>query len=476
MSIAEEKIDELITETGESYRDRVSVIDKKGHRVWLYPKKPLWGKFHKYRSIVGYFLIVFFFTLPFIKVNGEPYFLIDLINRKFIFFATLWYPHDFYIFAIGILSFAVFIVLFTAVFGRIFCGWACPQTIFMELVYRKIEYFIEGDSNKQKALKKAPFSAEKFFKKFTKHSLFLILGFVINFFVFTYFNGVERLIEIIFLRPEEHLGGFFAYIGFSLAFYGNYAWFREQACTFVCPYGRLQSVLLDKNTIIVAYNYKRGEPRGKLKEGKIKDGKGDCIDCGACVRVCPTGIDIRNGLQLECVNCTNCIDSCDAIMDKIGRPRGLITYTSLNNIEKEEKFKFTPRLTFYSVVLTILLIVFTYMIFSRTEVEANILRAKGSTFFQDSLGYVTNIYTFKLINKTFKQYHLNFETINHKGTIRLVGLDTLRLKPEAILEGTFLLSIHKSELNQMKNDVKIGLFSNGRLIDAIKTNFSAPMN
>jgi cytochrome c oxidase accessory protein FixG len=468
--------DKLITETGDSYKDRVAVIDKKGKRVWVYPTKPTMGKYQKWRLIVGWVILALFFIIPFIQINGQPYFLIDIVNRKFIFFGTIWFPHDFYIFAIGLLSFALFVVLFTAILGRIFCGWACPQTIFMELVFRKIEYFIEGNANKQKALDKATASAEKIFKKIAKHGVFIIVSLTVNFFVFAYFTGIDKMAEMVFLRPGDHYGPILGFMLISLAYYINYSWFREQACTFICPYGRLQSVLLDENSLIVAYDNTRGEPRGKLENGQIKEGNGDCINCGACVRVCPTGIDIRNGLQLECVNCTNCIDSCDEIMDKINRPRGLVKYTSINSLEKKEKFKFTPRLAFYVVVLTGLLSVFAIMIATRSDVEANILRARGSTYIVNENGNVTNIFTYKLLNKTFFDYNLEMRTMDHTGEFKHIGKDSLILKPEEVLEGTFLLEIPASELTGMRNDIEIGLFSNGRLIDVVETSFSAPIN
>jgi len=467
--------DKLITETGESYKDRVAVIDKKGKRVWVYPSKPTMGRFQKGRLVVGWLIIAMFFIVPFIHVNGHPYFLIDIVNRMFIFFGTIWFPHDFYIFAIGLLSFALFIVLFTAILGRIFCGWACPQTVFMELVYRKFEYLIEGNASKQKALDKTNNYAEKIFKKILKHGIFIIIALIANFFVFSYFTGIDKMTEMVFARPGDHFGPILGYLLISFAFYVNFSWFREQACTYICPYGRLQSVLLDENSLIVAYDNTRGEPRGKLDSGQIKDGNGDCISCGACVRVCPTGIDIRNGLQLECVNCTNCIDSCDEIMDKINKPRGLVKYTSINSLEKDEKFKFTPRLFFYVVVLTGLLALFAVMIGIRSDVEANILRARGSTFILNENGTVTNIFTYKLLNKTFFDYNLEMKTLDHSGNFKHIGKEALILEPEQVLEGTFLLEIPASELKGSKNEIEIGLYSNGKLIDVVKTNFSAPI-
>ena len=461
----------LITETGSSFRDSVSNIDKKGRRIWIFPTKPS-GRFHNARLVVGYFLLAIFFIFPFIKKNGQPYFLFDIFSRKFILFGTIWWPQDFFIFAIGLLALAIFIVLFTALFGRIWCGWACPQTVFMELVFRKIEYFIEGDAAKQKALQKQELNLNKFFKKFTKHTFFLVLSFVINATLLSYIFGQDVVFTIITTNPGASTGGLISLVVLTFAFYINYSWFREQACTYVCPYGRLQSVLVDKNSISVAYDYKRGEERGKLKQGEIQEGNGSCIDCGNCVRVCPTGIDIRNGIQLECVGCTNCIDACDSIMDSIKQPRGLIRYTSLTNIEEGIKFRFSPRIIFYVTILTLLLTVFGVLLFNRHDVEATILRARGSTYILRENGNVVNIFTMKVMNKTFLEKNLTLKTENHNGKFIFAGTDKLVLKPNGILEGTFLLEIPQAELKQTKNRVVIGIYFGDKQIDKVTTTFS----
>lgn len=463
----------LITETGESYRDRVAHIDKKGRRVWIFPNKPA-GRFHKARLAVGYFLFALYVALPFIKVNGEPFFLIDLLNRKFIIFGAIWWTHDFYILAITLLAFAVFIVLFTAIFGRVFCGWACPQIIAMELIVRKFEYLIEGDAQKQKALKKATWNASKILKKLSKHLIFLALAFIVNAMLVSYIFGIDLVLSFLAEPSAEHWGKLTFLVVLTLAFYGNYAWFREQACTYVCPYGRLQSVLLDKNSVIVGYDYKRGEPRGKLKGGAIQDGNGSCIDCGNCVRVCPTGIDIRNGVQLECVGCTNCIDACDKIMDSFNQPRGLVKYTSLNNIETGQKFKITPRIIFYSLVLTVLLTILLVSVFNRGDVEVNILRAKGSTYILKENGNAVNIFTMKAMNKTFDKKSLVLKTKDQNGVFTFAGLDKLSLEPDGILEATFLLEIPLNELSKSKNNVIIEIYENDNLIDKVTTTFSVP--
>jgi len=317
---------------------------------------------------------------------------LDVLQRKFIIFGVIFWPQDFHIFALSFLALVIFAVLFTAVYGRIWCGWACPQTIFMEMVFRKIEYWIEGDAKQQMELAKAPMDGKKFLKRVAKHGIFLTLAFLISNLVLSYIIGIDKLSLMISEGPFVHVGTFVAIVGNTAAFYFVYSWFREQACTFVCPYGRLQSVLIDKSTVVVAYDYKRGEKREKFKKQQ-SEAAGDCIDCGACVRVCPTGIDIRNGTQLECVNCTACIDACDDVMTKVKRPNKLIKYASLNNIEEGTRFRYTPRMILYSVVLALLIGLVIYLMTNRSQVEATILKAKGSTFQFTDEEHIANIYT-----------------------------------------------------------------------------------
>jgi len=245
------------------------------------------------------------------------------------------------------LVFLTGIIFFTTAFGRLWCGWTCPQTVMMEMVFRKLEYLIEGDSHEQRALAQAPWTGKKIAKKVIKHALFFGLSFIIGNTLLSYIIGTETLFHIITDNPLNHLTGLTFMLLFSLLFYAIFARFREQACTFICPYGRLQAALLDENSVVVAYDHKRGEKRGRLNrsqswEDRRAQGGGDCVDCRQCVVVCPTGIDIRNGTQMECVNCTACIDACDNVMDKIGRSRGLIRYASLDGIERGERLKLTP--------------------------------------------------------------------------------------------------------------------------------------
>ena len=467
-------IEKLTAEENQEYRNQIATVTKEGKRKWIYPKKPS-GKFYNARTIVSFFLLAFLVIMPFIKVNGHQFLLFDFLNRNFILFGIPFGPHDFHLFVLAMISLIVFIILFTVVFGRIFCGWACPQTIFMEMVFRKIEYWIEGDAKDQRKLDLAPWTTKKFFKKGIKNLIFFIIAFFISHIFLAYIISMDKVISIVLQPPAAHLSGFIALIGFSLVFYWVFSYFREQACTIVCPYGRLQGVLLDQDSIVIAYDYKRGEPRGKLKRGEDNSGKGDCIDCHLCVDVCPTGIDIRNGIQLECVNCTACIDACDAVMEKINKPKKLIKYASLNGIERNTKFKFTPRIILYSVILTVLLVILGYLLAIRTDYSINVLRTPGMLFQEQPGGKVSNLYDLNIVNKTFKETPVTLKLESpDNGELKLVGKD-IQLKSQEIVETKFLVLLDKSDILKMNTPVEIGIYDKDKLIKKIKTSFLGPV-
>jgi cytochrome c oxidase accessory protein FixG len=464
---------EIIEEEKQEFRDHLATVTKEGKRKWIFPKKPS-GRFYNARTIVSIILLAFLVAAPFIKVNGHQFLLLDFPNRNFILFGVPFGPHDFHLFVLAMISLIVFIVLFTAIFGRIFCGWACPQTIFMEMVFRKIEYWIEGDANEQRKLKAAPWTSDKIFKKTLKHIIFFGISFFISNIFLSCIISMDKLIEIVTDPPSQHLSGLFAITVFSGVFYFIFSYFREQVCTLVCPYGRLQGVLLDQDSIVIAYDYKRGEPRSKLKKGDDFSNRGDCIDCHLCVDVCPTGIDIRNGIQLECVNCTACIDVCDNVMDKIKRPRGLIRYASLRNIENKAKFKFTPRMMLYSTILVILLSVLTYLMANRTDFNVNILRTPGMLFQQQPDGKISNLYDLNLVNKTFNPVQMQIKLFDLQGELKIIGSD-LKLNPQQIVEAKFMILFPKESIKTMNTPVEIGIYDGKKLIKKIKTSFLGPV-
>jgi len=465
-------------ENNERFRDSIATIDKSGKRNFIFPKKPI-GKFYNYRTYVSWILLTFMLASPFIKVNGNQFLLFNIIERKFHIFGFPFWPQDFHLLVISMLVSVVFIILFTVVFGRIFCGWMCPQTIFMEMVFRKVEYLIEGDRAKQVKLDRQVWNVEKIRKRVLKWIVFFLISFIISNVFLAYVIGSDEVLMYISDNPLNHIGILVKLLVFTAVFYFVFAWFREQVCIIVCPYGRLQGVLLDNKSINVAYDFVRGESengRNKLRKDENRDelGYGDCIDCNQCVQVCPTGIDIRNGTQLECINCTACIDACDEIMDKTGFDKGLIRYASEDNIEKKEKFKFNARLIAYSIILTILISVFVAMLFLRNDVEATVLRLPGQTF-QSTDTSVKNIYTVKLINKTSEDIdNIELKLISHKGKIDMVG-GKLKVNKQGLQSGTLFIEINKKDLHSSKEELKIGIYANGKLIESTSTNFAGPL-
>jgi len=463
----------------DNFRDSIGTIKEDGKRAWVFPKKPS-GKLYEYRKYVSYVLLLFLIASPFVKINGNQFLMFNVLERRFNIFGFPFYPQDFHLFVISMIIGVIFIALFTVAFGRIFCGWMCPQTIFMEMVFRRIEYWIDGDRGAQIKLDRQEWNAEKIRKRVLKWFIFFIISFVIANVFLAYLIGSDRLIQYITDGPAQHLSTMVSLLIFTGVFYFVFAWFREQVCIIACPYGRMQGVLLDNKSIVVAYDYERGEAEnGRKKWRKNEDrealGNGDCIDCNQCVNVCPTGIDIRNGTQLECVNCTACIDECDTIMEKVNLPKGLIRYASEDEITKKEKFKFTPRLKGYTAVLVILTGVLVGMMFLRNDLEANILRLPGQLYEHKEGNIISNVYTYKLMNKTTKTVEdVHFELISPKGEIKLVRNENFDVDAEALAEGTLFIEINQSALSGDKNNLKIGVYSNDKLIETTTARFLAP--
>jgi cytochrome c oxidase accessory protein FixG len=456
----------------ETFRDRVSNVTEKGKRNWIYALKPK-GKWTNYRKYLAFFYLIVFFALPFIKVNDLPFMMINILEGKFIIFSKIFWPQDFFIFAIAMITFIVFVVLFTVVFGRLFCGWVCPQTIFMEFIFRPIEWMIEGTPTQQRKLNDGSWTGEKIFKKSIKHFLFLLISFAIAHTFLAYILGIDEVIAIVNEPMDDHTGLLTGLIIFTLLFYGVYAYVRDIVCTTICPYGRLQSVMFDKDTMQISYDYKRGEPRGKFKKG-IERTEGDCIGCNKCVHVCPTGIDIRDGIQMECIGCTACIDACNDVMEGLNFEKGLIRYASENEISTGKKFHFNTRMKAYTVLLSILLIVMVIMIVSRKTVDSYITRIKGQTY-QEMPGHkISNLYEAKIINKTREEIPVTLKLEDIDGEVKLIGNKNIILKKESIGEFTFFLEIPESDVKHHSTKIKIGVYRNGERIQTIKTKFLGP--
>jgi len=438
-------------------------------RNFLYPKKPS-GKLYTYRKWVSYVLLSFLFAAPFLKMNGEQWVLLNFIERKFVFFGLIFTPQDFYLFALAMLIMLIFIVCFTVVLGRLWCGWVCPQTIFMEMVFRRIEYWIEGDANKQRKLDAQEWDAEKVLKKGSKHFLFLLISFCIANTFLAYLIGSDVLYKIITEPIEQHVSGFFSIWLFTFIFYGVFAYVREVVCTVICPYGRLQGVLLDNKSLIVAYDEQRGEPRGFLQKHAIDQAKGDCIDCGLCVQVCPTGIDIRKGTQLECVNCTACIDSCNEVMLKINKPLNLIGFYNQDYIQHKKPFKLSVKAYGYAAVLVVVILVFSSLIYKRQDVQTTVLRASGTLFQTKSDGSISNLYNAELINKTNKEIKFKFRSQNPEDKIEFIQVPKV-LPKEGTTQITFFLIKKPATIKEYKSAVVFEVLDGKAIISTAETTF-----
>jgi cytochrome c oxidase accessory protein FixG len=463
----------------QDFRDHLATADKEGHRKWIYPKRPE-GRWTRRRTWLSYLLILVMFAGPFIKINGNPLLLMDIVERRFVILGQMFWPQDAPILAIGLLVFLTGIAVFTAAYGRLWCGWICPQTVMMEMVFRKVEYWIDGDALEQRRLSGAPWTGRKVFKRVLKYGIFLALSFLVGNTLLAYIIGIEDLRAIITDNPLNHLQGLFFMVAFTSVFFCIFARFREQACTFICPYGRFMSTLLDENTIVVGYDHKRGEARGHLTrdqsgEARRAAGLGDCVDCNQCVAVCPTGIDIRNGTQMECVHCTACMDACDGVMDKVGRARGLIRYASLDGIEKGMGLRITPRLVGYTVLLTALISLEAFLLFSRAAVEATVLRAPGSLFQQMPNGEISNLYLLKVINKTTRDIPVDLMLEEREGSVQVMGQGGLVVPAQKLAETSVLIQLPLSGLEGANTKLKLGIYDReGKRLQTVKTGFVGP--
>ena len=465
-------INEIATE---GFRDKMATVDEQGKRKWVYAQKPK-GKFYNIKTFLSIFYFSVFFGLPFISIDGRPLFLFNIPKAHFIIFGKIFWPQDFFIFGLTMVTFVFFIILFTAAFGRLFCGWACPQTNFMELMFRKVEYLILGDAAAQRKLKNDPWNGNKLFKVGLKHFVFFMLAFVISNFFLSYIIGIKELEKIVTEPISQHVGGLTAIVIFSYVFYAVYAYFREQICIVICPYGRLQSVLMDKNSMIVAYDYKRGEPRGHIKKGEDDTKLGDCIDCFQFVRVCPTGIDIRNGVQMECVGCTACIDACNGIMDKIGRPRGLVRYASENSIANGESLHYTKRMKFYTALCAVVLSLLSMLLITRKDIDATVMRAPGMLFQEKGTDSVQNLYNVKVINKTTREIPMTVKLEDNDGSIMLIGKPYVKVENEGQGWGEFFITLAKKNIHKRSTIIKLGIYNGNQKISVVTTKFLAPVS
>ena len=476
---------DIDVEDNDRFRGELASISKEGKRRWIYAKESS-GRYTNRRTVAAWFLLLFLFIAPHIKINGLQFMLFNILERNFVVLGIPFWTQDFYILLIFALSLLTGIVAFTSAFGRVWCGWACPQTIFLEMIYRKLEFFIEGSRQQQVQLDNAPWSSKKIRIKFLKHSLFFFIAFFISNTFLAYIIGSDQLYAIITDPPKNHIVGLLSILLFSAVFYAVFARFREQACIIVCPYGRYMSSLVDENTVAVSYDFKRGEPRKKFSkfdreaESTISPNnvsRGDCIDCGQCVAVCPTGIDIRNGIQLECVNCTACIDACDDVMEKMKKPRGLIRYTSLNAIRNGTLSKLPKRTYAYLAVWIITLTTAVVLYALRPELHVLVLRQSGTTYSKTNENRYVNFFILQKLNKTNKSKTIDLVVSKPEGgLIKPLG-NLSESKPNTEEKTRFIIEIPMDKVNPNGfTPIELHILENKKVVKVITSEFLSPIN
>ena len=402
----------------DSPEEILSTLHRDGQRRWMYPRES-GGRYLVRRRLVAWALVAFFVALPIVRVGGRPAVLLDVAAREFTFFGTTFFPTDTVLLLLLAVTVGVGIVLFTALFGRVWCGWACPQTVYLEFVFRPLERLVEGTESAREKRDAGPWTPQKAARKALKWALFLAVAGVLAHVFVSYFAGWDRLLRWMTGDPREH-PGYFVLMGATTALVAfDFGVFREQMCTIACPYARLQSVLLDPDSLLVAYDETRGEPRGR---GKQREGLGDCVDCYACVRTCPVGIDIRDGLQMECVACTQCIDACDAIMDRVGKPRGLIRYASEHEIDGEPTRMLRGRTVLYGLLFAGLLAAFGVSVATREAYSVTVGRSVGAPYVAMPDGEIANRLVFRVRNQRPAATAFTVEALAPAGArVRVIG-------------------------------------------------------
>lgn len=421
-------------------RDAVTTINADGSRYFLYPADAR-GRFTSARRWAAYLLIAVYLLLPWVPVRGYPAVFLDIAARRFHFFGFTLAAQDAWLLFFGVsgLGFALFFL--TALFGRLWCGWACPQTVFLDHVYRRIERWIEGDAPARRALHAAPMSGARFFRSAAKHTLYIIASLAITHLFLAYFVSLPELWNYMREAPGEHWAAFlFVFIAAGILYF-NFAWFREQLCIVICPYGRLQSALTDDHTMVIGYDARRGEPRGKVGTPDA----GACIDCNRCVQVCPTGIDIRHGLQLECIGCAACIDACDEIMGKVKRPTGLIRYDSFTGLGGGVTRWLRPRTLMYGVLLLVGASVATFAFSTVKPASFLVYRTGGAAYFVGP-DEVRDQFMVRLVNKRNVPATLVIGTDGVPAGLRQTGFNTpVTLPPLAETVSPLVLVIDRKD-------------------------------
>jgi cytochrome c oxidase accessory protein FixG len=455
----------------ETFRNELASVQRDGRRRWIYARQPS-GPLYRWRTLVSVVLLAFLFLAPFVRVDGQPLMMLNILERHFVLLGVVFHPQDFYLVVLIALAVLVTLVLSTVVVGRVWCGWLCPQTIFMEMLFRKIEYWIDGSAEQQIRRARQPRTAATTARQAVKLGIFFALSFLIANVFLAWVIGAPALRAIVTDAPRHHLAGLTAILIFTTVFFLVFTRFREQACVLACPYGRMMSSLMDAQTRTVTYDTGRGEPRGKrtARGGAA----GDCIDCHRCVTVCPTGIDIRNGIQLECVSCTACIDACNDVMARTGRAPGLIRYTSAEAVRSGEHRWLSTRARAYSAVWLLLVAVVVTLLVRRPALDVLVLRQPGSLYVTLPGGDVGNLYTVQALNRTSREAGFEVDILEPRGaTLTPLG-PVGRISPHGVLDGRFLLRVPRAALAGTSTPVHGVIRSNGRVIHTIDTTFLGP--
>jgi cytochrome c oxidase accessory protein FixG len=453
----------------EAHEEVLSTMTLDGKRKWIYPT-PSKGRFYYRRLVTAWVLIALFALLPVVHIGGKPAIFLDVLHREFTFFGVTFFPTDTFLLLLLLVGILLGIILFTALLGRVWCGWACPQTVYMEFLFRPIESWIEGPEHKRRRRDEGPGTWDKYWRKATKHGIFLALSLILAHTFVAYFAGWENLLRWMQASPTEHWGYFVLMTITTGLVLFDFGYFREQMCTLACPYARIQSVLVDPDSLIVSYDPNRGEPRAKRSKKKIEQeeaglipAQGDCIDCYACVRTCPVGIDIRDGLQMECIACTQCIDACDDIMDKIGKPQGLIRYTSENALAGNTTRRMRPRTVLYSVLLAIVAGIFTIALTTRGSYEVTVNRSVGAPYMELPDGQIANRLRFSVRNMTPR--HTTFTIVAESpadAEVRVVGTTPIQVDAQGIerVEAWVVVPAARFQSGELDGTFRLG-FENG---------------
>lgn len=464
-----------VSEDHETFRNELASVHRDGRRRWIYARQPK-GRLYRARTILSVFLLAFLFLAPFVTVGGQPLMLLDILHRHFVLLGAVFRPQDFYLVVLIALTVLVTLALSTVVVGRVWCGWLCPQTVFMEMLFRRLEYLIEGSAEQQLRRDRGGWTGEKTIRWTIKHAIFFALSFVIANVFLAWIIGARALWTIVTDPPSQHFAGLLAITIFSVVFYMVFARFREQACILACPYGRVMSALIDARTITVTYDRRRGEPRGRLTRTAPGTGRphGDCIDCHQCVTVCPTGIDIRDGIQLECVNCTACIDACNDVMHRVGKAPGLIRLTSHRAAAEGKGRWLTARALSYGTVWLALVAAVTFLLAGRRPLDVLILRQPGTMYTTVGAGEIANFYDIQAFNRTPHPARFAIDVIEPAGAT-LTALGAMgEVAPYALLESRLLVRVPAAALEGASTPVRFAVRTDRGAVQTVDSAFLGP--